>query len=46
MKTKKYQAETEEKVIEMAKEELGSEAIVLSIKKITPTGIFSVVKKP
>ncbi len=46
MKTKKYQAETEEKVIEMAREELGNEAIVLSIKRITPTGIFSVVKKP
>lgn len=46
MKTKKYQGETEEKVIEMAKEELGNEAIVLSIKKITPTGIFSVIKKP
>lgn len=46
MKTKKYQAETEEKVIEMAKEELGNEAIVLSIKRITPTGIFSVIKKP
>lgn len=46
MKTKKYQAETEEKVIEMAKEELGNEAIVLSIKRIKPTGIFSVIKKP
>ncbi len=46
MKTKKYQGETEEKVIEMAREELGKEAIVLSIKKITPTGIFSVIKKP
>lgn len=46
MKTKKYQGETEEQVIEMAKKELGSNAIVLSIKKITPTGIFSVIKKP
>ena len=46
MKTKKYQAETKEKVIEMAKEELGNEAMVLSIKRITPTGIFSVIKKP
>ena len=46
MKIKKYQGETEEQVIEMAKEELGNDAIVLSIKKITPTGIFSIMKKP
>lgn len=46
MKIKKYQGETEEQVIEMAKEELGNDAIVLSIKKITPTGIFSIIKKP
>ncbi len=46
MKTKKYQGETEEQVIEMAKNELGKDAIVLSIKKITPTGIFSIMKKP
>ena len=46
MKIKKYQGETEEQVVEMAKKELGNNAIVLSIKKITPTGIFSVIKKP
>lgn len=46
MKTKKYQAETEEQVIELAKDELGNEAIVLSIKKVTPTGIFAMIKKP
>lgn len=46
MKVKKYQGETEEQVIEMAKKELGNDAIVLSIKKITPTGIFSIIKKP
>ena len=46
MKIKKYQGETEEQVIEMAKNELGNDAIVLSIKKITPTGIFSIIKKP
>ncbi|MBS5793548.1 MAG: flagellar biosynthesis protein FlhF [Clostridiales bacterium] len=46
MKIKKYQGETEEQVIDMAKEELGNDAIVLSIKKITPTGIFSIIKKP
>lgn len=46
MKTKKYQGETEEQVIELAKKELGNDAIVLSIKKITPTGIFSIIKKP
>lgn len=46
MKIKKYQGETEEQVIEMAKEELGNDAIVLSIKKITPKGIFSIVRKP
>ncbi|WP_250278437.1 flagellar biosynthesis protein FlhF [[Clostridium] colinum] len=46
MKIKKYQGETEEQVIEMAKQELGNDAIVLSIKKITPTGIFSIIKKP
>lgn len=46
MKIKKYQGETEEQVIDMAKGELGNDAIVLSIKKITPTGIFSIIKKP
>ena len=46
MKIKKYQGETEEQVIEMAKKELGNDAIVLSIKRITPTGIFSIIKKP
>ena len=46
MKIKKYQGETEEQVIEMAKQELGNDAIVLSIKRITPTGIFSIIKKP
>lgn len=46
MKTKKYQGETEEQVIELAKKELGNDAIVLSIKRITPTGIFSIIKKP
>lgn len=46
MKIKKYQGETEEQVIEMAKGELGNRAIVRSIKKITPTGIFSIIKKP
>ena len=34
MKIKKYQGETEEQVIEMAKQELGNDAIVLSIKRI------------
>lgn len=46
MKIKKYQGETEEQVIEIAKQELGNDAIVLSIKRITPTGIFSIIKKP
>lgn len=46
MKRKKYKGQTEEEVIQIAKEELGSDAIVLSIKKITPKGIFSVMKKP
>lgn len=46
MKIKKYQGETEEQVIELAKKELGNDAIVLSIKRITPTGIFSIIKKP
>ncbi len=46
MKIKKYQGETEEQVIEMAKKELGNDAIVISIKRITPTGIFSIMKKP
>ena len=46
MKIKKYQGETEEQVINKAKNELGTDAIVLSIKKITPKGPFSNKKSP
>lgn len=37
---KKYLAATEREAIEMAKQELGSNAIVMNIKKIHPKGVF------
>lgn len=43
---KKFQAQTEKEATLMAKEELGSDAIVMNIKTIKPKGIFSLFKKP
>ncbi|MFI3230420.1 MAG: hypothetical protein R3Y29_02570 [bacterium] len=46
MKIKKYKGETEQEVIQRAKQELGDDAIVLSVKKITPKGLLSSIRKP
>ncbi len=46
MKIKKYKGETEQEVIQRAKQELGNDAIVLSVKKITPKGLLSSIRKP
>ncbi|MDE5967075.1 MAG: flagellar biosynthesis protein FlhF [Lachnospiraceae bacterium] len=43
---KKYTAETEEEAIMMAKEELGSNAIVMNMKKIKPRGFRRFFQKP
>ncbi|MDR2183278.1 MAG: flagellar biosynthesis protein FlhF, partial [Clostridiales bacterium] len=46
MKIKKFTAPTEQAAIELVKEELGLDALVINIKKIQPRGIFSFFKKP
>lgn len=43
---KKYMAQTETDAIMMAKEDLGSNAIVMNIKKIKPHGFKRLFKKP
>lgn len=43
---KKYQANTETDAIMLAKEELGKDAIVMNIKKISPKGIYRLFRKP
>lgn len=43
---KKYTAQTEEEAILMAKEELGSNAIVMNMKKIKPRGFRRLFQKP
>lgn len=43
---KKFQAATETEAILLAKEELGSEAIVMNIKTIKPRGFYKLVRKP
>jgi len=42
---KKFQAETETGAMELAKEELGKDAIVMNIKTIKPRGIYKLFKK-
>lgn len=42
---KKFQGATETEAILAAKEEMGSEAVVMNIKTIKPKGIFSVFRK-
>ena len=42
----KYVAKTEKEAIEMAKNDLGSDAIVMNIKKIKPKGFFKLFVKP
>ena len=46
MKIMKYQAKTEREAMLLAKEELGSEALILSIKSVKPKGIWSFFRKP
>lgn len=45
MLIKKYVADTESNAIMMAREELGSEAVVMNIKKTEPKGIMKLFKK-
>ena len=42
---KKYLAKTETQAIEMAKEDLGSNAVVMNIKKISPKGLAKLFMK-
>lgn len=42
---KKFLASTEKEAIEMAKEELGSEAVVMNIKKVQPKGLARIFVK-
>ena len=43
---KKFQANTETEAIILAKEELGKDAIVMNIKKISPKGFYKLFRKP
>jgi len=43
---KKFQAESESEAMELAKAELGKDAIVMNIKTIKPKGIYKLFKKP
>ena len=42
---KKFQAETETEAMELAKKDLGKDAIVTNIKTIKPKGIYKLFKK-
>ncbi len=46
MKIMKYQAATERQAMLLAREELGKDALILSIKSIKPKGIFRWLRKP
>lgn len=46
MKIMKYQAQSEREAMLLAKEELGSKALILSIKSIKPRGIWKFFRKP
>lgn len=46
MKMRKYQGKTENEAILAVKEELGSEALILSVKHIKPRGIMRLFRKP
>jgi len=46
VKIKKFTARTELEAIDMVKEELGSDALVISIKKIQTKGLFGFLRKP
>lgn len=43
---KKFEAGTENEAMELAKEELGKDAIVMNIKTIRPKGIYKLFRKP
>lgn len=43
---KKYKAKTENEAIQMAKNDLGKDAIVMNVKTIKPRGIASIFRKP
>lgn len=46
MKIHKYQGKTENEAMALVKEELGSDALIVSLKQIKPRGIFRLFKKP
>ena len=46
MKIKKFTAPTEQAAIEMVKNELGLDALIINIKRIQPGGLFAIFKKP
>ncbi len=46
MKIKKYTGKTEKDAILKVKEELGGEALIVSVKSVKPRGIFKLFRKP
>ena len=46
MLIKKFQGETEQEALQLAKDELGSDVIITHIKSIKPKGIYRLFKKP
>lgn len=46
MLIKKYIAATEEQATQLAKEELGEDAVIMNVKKSEPKGIYKLFKKP
>lgn len=46
MKIKKYEGATEQEAMLKVKEELGKEALIVSIKNIKPKGFYKIFKKP
>jgi len=46
MKIKKFTAATEQAAIELVKDELGLDALIINIKRIQPGGLFAFFKKP
>ncbi len=46
MITKKYEAKTEQEALLKVKEDLGVDALILSIKRIKPNGIYKFFRKP
>lgn len=46
MKIRKYQGKTESETMIQVKEELGSDALIVSVKQIKPRGLMKLLKKP